>query len=205
MNNRYSIGLLIERIQKFAPEMDGVFLFSDLCNLIGAKTEVQNTKVINRLIKEGVLKKIQKGIYTTLKPDLWVLASRLKKDAYVTMDSVLSKNALIGTVPEYSVSLAWTGRKKIVKTPFGLLRYFSIQKDLLFGIQTIRQGVRVADNEKAYLDLLYFYMKGARFVIDPLQEVTLEKLDIRKIKKYLKYYKNPKFIKFVKGLLHEFT
>ena len=49
------------------------------------------------------------------------------------------------------------------------------------GFSTLKNGVRVADNEKAYLDLLYFYMKGARYVFDPLHEVRVNKLNPKKI------------------------
>jgi hypothetical protein len=59
----------------------------------------------------------------------------------------------------------------------------------------------MADTEKAFIDLLYFYVKGARFLIDPLKDVNIEKLDRKKLLAYLKKYKNPKFVKFVKGFL----
>src|SRR5215831_1168898 len=103
------------------------------------------------------------------------------------MDSVLAKNGLVGTIPRYSVSLVYPGRKTTIETPFGSsVRYFSIRPDLIFGISTLKNGVKVADSEKAYLDLLYYYTKAARFVIDPLKDVSLWKLDLKKIKKYLK-------------------
>src|SRR4030095_14611221 len=101
-----------------------------------------------------------------------------------------------------SVVYGGTGRKTL-ETAFGSLRYFSIKKDLMFGTTFLKNGVVAADSEKAYLDLLYFYMKGARFVIDPLQDVALWKLNRKKLRKYLKAYKNPKFVKFVEGLVRE--
>ena len=116
------------------------------------------------------------------------------------MDSLLAKNGLIGTIPEKMISaVTRRPRREIIKTPFGSIRYFSIKKELFFGLAPYRQGIRVADNEKAYLDLLYYYTKGARFVIDPLQEVNVQKLNRRKINLYLKRYRNPKFVRFVQG------
>ncbi len=197
---------LIERLQKLGPLLGGVFSFGDLCNLIGAGSEVKNAKVIDRLIRQGLLQRIFRGFYVTKNFDLWVLGARIKKNAYVSMDSVMAKNGLVGTIPERSVSLVYPGRKTVIETTQGFsIRFFSIQPDLLFGFSNLENGVKVADNEKAYLDLMYFYMKGARYVFDPLSEVNLQKLNRKKLMSYLKRYKNPKFIKFVKGLINEDT
>jgi len=204
MKNRLSINTIIERINAFGPDMGGVLSFADLWNLLGLKSSDRVAKVVDRLMREKVLFKIQRNVYATKNPDLWILASRLKKGSYISMDSVLAKNALIGTIPTYTVSSVYAGAgRKTVETPFGSLRYFSIKKDLIFGISRLKNGVEVADSEKAYLDLLYFYMKGARYVIDPQRDVSLWKLDLKKLKKYLKAYKNPKFVSFVEGLIRE--
>jgi predicted transcriptional regulator of viral defense system len=203
MKKAYSLPLILERVQKLGPSLGGVFLFSDLCNLIGAPTDVANAKVVGRLIRQGVLQKIQRGVYATKEAELWLLGSRIKPEAYISMDSVLAKNGLIGTIPARSVSLVYPGRKLVLETSLGLIRFFSIKRDLIFGLQTLTGGIKIADSEKAYLDLLYFYTKGARFVIDPLNEVNLTRLNLRKVKKYLARYKNPKFIQFVKGQIDE--
>jgi hypothetical protein len=62
--------------------------------------------------------------------------------------------------------------------------------------------VAVADNEKAYLDLLYYYMRGYRFNIDPFIDVNVSKLDKKKYFSYLKKYKNPKFVKFAERMVY---
>lgn len=203
MNKTNNIGSLVSKITRFAPSLGGVFTFSDLWNLIGLSSSDRNAKVINRLVREGILFKIRRGIYTTQNPDLWILASRLKKNACISMDSALAKNAVIGSVPLKSVCLIYPGPPQIVNTLFGQIQYFKIKKELIFGMRKMPNGAVVADDEKAYLDLLYYHCHGARFVIDPLTDVDVWKLDRNKIKKYLRLYKNPKFRKFVEGLLRE--
>ena len=204
MKRQISLTLLLERIQKFGSELGGVFTYSDLCILIGSGSDLKNKRTIARLLKEKVLFKVQRGFYVTAQVDLWVLASQIKKDSYISMDSALARNGLIGTIPAYRVSSVYPGAgRKAIETPFGSLRYFSIKKDLIFGTTRMKTGVRVADSEKAYLDTLYFYTKGVRFVMDPLRDVNRKKLDLKKLKKYLKAYKNPKFVKFVEGLIDE--
>lgn len=204
MKKHRSFPKLLERLQTLGPSLGGVFSFGDLCNLIGAGSEVKNAKVIKRLVREGLVQRVWRGFYSVKDPDLWVLGSRIKKDAYVSMDSVMAKNGLVGTLPERSVSLVYTGRKAVIETPRGFsLRFFSIQPDLFFGFSAMENGVKVADSEKAYLDLMYFYTKGTRYVFDPLNEVDLKKLNRKKLIGYLKRYKNPKFVKFVRGLMDE--
>lgn len=201
MNKRISINYLDKQIRTFSPDMGGVFTFADLWNLIGLQSSDRTAKVVSRLVREKILFKIRRDIYATPNADLWVIASRLKKNAAISMDSVLAKNALIGTVPAFSVSCITTGTADTIDTPLGRLRYFKIKKDLFFGTQKLKHGVVVTDSEKAYLDMLYYYNRGAGFVIDPLKDVDLWKLNKAKLNRYLKYYQNPNFRKFVKGVI----
>ncbi|HEX5033094.1 MAG TPA: type IV toxin-antitoxin system AbiEi family antitoxin domain-containing protein, partial [bacterium] len=192
----------LERVARLGPLQGGVFSYADLFNLLSAGSELQNKRAIRRLVREKVLRKVQRGFYTAGPVDLWVLATRLKPGAYVSMDSVLAKNGLVGTVPERSVSAVRPGSTGAsVQTPEGSLRYFGVRKDLAFGFAPRADGVLVADSEKAFIDLLYYYQKGARFVFDPRSEIKVRKLDPRRLKKYLQSYRNPKFLKFVEGVL----
>ncbi|HKY62545.1 MAG TPA: hypothetical protein VJR29_03925 [bacterium] len=202
MNDRLSIPALANQIKGFSPSLGGVFGFSDLWNLLGHRSSDRVAKVANRLVREGLLFKIRRGVYATRDADTWILASRLKKNVYISMDSVLARNGLIGTMPARSVSAVYPGPPQTLRTPIAQLRYFKIKKDLMFGTVGMANGVRVADNEKAFLDMLYYRSKGARFVADPIKDVDQWKLDEKKIRRYLKAYKNPKFRKFVEGLLN---
>jgi hypothetical protein len=204
MKKSQDLSSVLLKIQKFAPTQGGVFSYGDLFHLIGAGDELKNRRMINQLVKSGLLFKVQRGFYLSDKPDLWVLASRLKKDACISLDTVLAKEALLGSLPTGSVSATYSGiRKLVIKTPVGLIRYFSMQRNLQFGYNTLANGVRVADKEKAFLDILYFYAKGSKFAIDPVNEIDVRKLNKKKLKQYLKHYANPKFVKFVKGVVGE--
>jgi hypothetical protein len=205
MNNRQSTTPLLKKIEQFSSALGGVFSFSDLWNVIGLQSSDRTAKVINRLIREQILFKVQRGIYTTSDPDLWILASRFKENACISMDSVLAREGLTGSLPGKSVSLIYAGNTQIIETAFGRIRFFKIRKELIFGTRGRPGGVTTSNREKAYLDLLYYHVKGAHFVIDPLKDVDLWKLDFKVIHRYLRAYRNPKFIQFVKGTLHEHT
>lgn len=78
------------------------------------------------------------------------------------------------TLPEQSVSvISRSGRKQTIQTTAGIIRYFSIKKYFFeFGIELQKNGVKVSDCERTYLDLLYYYSKDSRFVFNPLTEVN---------------------------------
>ena len=194
---------IAKKLKLVETDLGGVLNFSDLWNLIGLSSSERTAKIVKKLIREGVIFKIRRDIYTTQNPDPWVLASRFKENACISLDSVLAKNGLIGTVPTRSVSLVYHGNTQTIETLFGRFRYFKIKKDLIFGTQKIKGGVTIADSEKAFIDLLYYHVKGNKFSIDPLTDIDLWKLDRAKIKKYLLAYKNPNFVKFVEGVLDE--
>ena len=203
MNYSKSFPVLISKIDRLSKDMGGVFSQADLANLVGLRSKLATARMLSRLVQSGVLLRAQRGFYTTQKFNLWQLAARIAPKSYLSMDSVLARNGLIGSVPEFSLSAVTVGRGRTIKTDQWRIRFCSIAENLFFGFQTNATGIRVADSEKAFLDLLYFYVKGVRFVIDPVQEVTVQKLNRRKIVQYLQKYKNPKFIKFVKGVLDE--
>jgi len=203
MKLRLKMAEVIQKIGSFSKDLGGVFTFSDLWPLIGLGSSDRTAKVVNRLVRDGVLFKVRRGLYVTRDADLWVLASRLRQGSYISLDSVLARNGLIGTIPSASVSAVSTGNPKTVETPVGRVRFFKIKPDLIFDLAKAPNGVVVAGNEKAYLDMLYYHVKGVRFVVDPLKDIDLWKLDRTKLRKDLKRYRNPKFRRFVEGLIRE--
>lgn len=191
------------KIDKVSAQASGVLSYAELSSIIASGSTVQNSRIISRLIRENVLTKIQRGFYTTKEFDIQLLASRIEPDCYISMDTVLADTAIIGTVPKRIISAVRIDKRKgRISTPLGDIVFHSVKRSLYFGIETKRNGVKKAVPEKAYLDLLYFYQKGARFVIDPLKEIDLSKLDKTLIKKFLVKYENPKFVKFVKGQIY---
>lgn len=192
-----------QKIASLSQRLGGIFLIADLSNLLGPMSPLAFMRSVRQLVKAGVLIKIQRGIYATPQFDLWQLAARVAPGAYVSMDNILARNGLVGTVPAYSLSLVDTRRGRTLSTSGGMIRSFSIQPELFFGFAREKNGIAVASSEKAFLDLLYFYTKGHRFVIDPRSEVDTSRLDHGQLMRYLKRYKNPKFVRFVKGVCDE--
>lgn len=193
---------ILQNLQKFQNELGGVFTFVDLYNLIGFHHAASNQKAINRLIKNKILTRVKRGLYVTANFDLWHLAIRIQNNSYISMHSVLAKKGLTGTLSHNRVDIVTTGLGKTITFQNYRIRIVKISKDLFFGFQKIKNGICVADPEKAFLDILYYHSHGHKFAIDPVQEIDIEKLNKTKLSKYLSRYKNPKFVQFVKGVLN---
>ncbi len=201
MNKSLGLAASVERIMEFAPKVGGVFSVADLSSIIAGGSNLNNQRMIGRLVRAGIVSRVMKGLYATKSCDLWILSARANERSYVSMDSALARHGLTGSVPQRSLSVVCTGRKRTVKAPNGSIHYYSIAPKFFFGFAKLTSGVDIADPEKAFIDLLYFYVKGGRFLIDPLKDVNTQKLDKKKLFAYLKRYKNPKFVTFVKGIL----
>ncbi len=200
MKKRISIIPITEKLRGYDSEMGGVYTTADLYNLIGELDLEAKRRTLRRLLREGVLSRVARGTYMSKNPDLGVLASALIPQGYISADNILAKNGLIGTVPAKRMIIVSPKRKRVYSTPYGEIWNLQIQKNLMFGFTEARGGMKLADNEKAFLDLLYYFQKGMRFVVDPYGGIDVWKLNSKKLKKYLKKYKNPKFVKFVENI-----
>ena len=70
----------------------------------------------------------------------------------------------------------------------------------MFGF-LVDDGVRNANAEKAFLDTLYFHLRGRRYPFDIYSDMAVERFDLTRVREYLGRYRNPKFVAFVEGVL----
>ena len=173
-----------------------------------------NTK-INRLVKEGKLLKIKKGIYETndsVNP--FYLTNILYGPSYISFQSVLS---LYGLIPErvYSITCATLNKhkSKIFKNTFGTFVYKDVPESVYpYAVDRINENgycYYIAKREKALCDLLYEYspinsikeFKALLFEDLRLNEEEFENLDMSLLVKIAELYNstNTKFlIKFLR-------
>lgn len=199
MNN----GILnAELIRKYSPSLGGVFSLSDLKGLFPLLPQNVFYRRMTILEKAGILKRFTRGIYLAENFNISVLSQKISPESYVSFETVLAKNMIIGTLPARELKAVKVGKKrKYVSNDFSIV-HFGIERKLFFGFETV-DGINFATKEKALLDTLYFHIRGVRFYFDIYSDIDLEKIDTNIIKKYLSKYKNPKFVKFVKGYLKE--
>ncbi|MDW8309626.1 MAG: hypothetical protein RMK20_09655 [Verrucomicrobiales bacterium] len=152
--------------------------------LVGEVNRANLCRQLSRWVNDGRLVQLRRGWYVLaepfrkLQPHPFLLANRLKKASYVSLQSALAEHGLI---PEHVpvVTSVTTGRPEELRTPLGTFLYSHVQPSW-FHSYTRRelrggQSAFVATPEKALLDLVYL-TPGAD-ALDYLRELRLQNLD----------------------------
>ena len=188
------------KTEKWSADMGGVYSLSDLRNLLNETNPVSLFRRIKPLEQEGVLRRFIRGYYVCRSFNPYVLCSRIYPKSYLSLTTVLAQELMIGQVPSRTIYAVKTGKKRVFSSIGYTLLYFGITPGLLFGYEG-KKGIRTATPEKAFLDTLYFYQKGAPFTFDIYQDLDISKLNRTTILSMLERYKNPRFVSFAKGYL----
>ena len=136
-----------------------------------------------RWVKSGKLIQLRRKLYVLstqyqkIKPHPFLIANRIKKASYISLQSALEHHGLI---PEYvpSITSISTGRPEEVVTPLGSFIFRHIKKELFSSYQLIdlgeEQSAFIATPEKALLDLLYLTSSSDKS--EYLRELRLQNL-----------------------------
>jgi len=136
---------------------------------------------LSRWVKSRNLIQLRRGVYALseryqkVRPHPFLVANRLKRASYVSLQSALG---YYGLIPEYvpSVTSITTGRPENISNSFGAFIFKHIKKTLFFGYKAVDlgdgQSAFLALPEKALLDLVYL-TPGAD-VPDYLRELRLQ-------------------------------
>ncbi len=136
-------------------------------------------------VNTGYVLQLRRGLYTLAPPyrkatpDRFLVANRLVRGSYVSLESALSHHGLIPEFGFPAVQSVTPGRTQRLETPLGSFVYRGLRPSLLHGYRQEErpngQRVLVATPTKALLDLLYL-TPGSD---DPayLEELRLQNLD----------------------------
>ncbi|PIR25799.1 MAG: hypothetical protein COX62_04680 [Deltaproteobacteria bacterium CG_4_10_14_0_2_um_filter_43_8] len=191
-----------EVIADFLVKNEGVFSTSELQTLLQVGSKLQFYREVSKLEKEGILTSFIRGIFVSQNPNLEVLSQRLQAKSYLSLGTALSKHMLIGSVPAKTVYAIKIGKKRKYQSTYGEIIHLGISPHLFFGFE-VSNGIWMANKEKAFLDTLYYHLKGQRYSFDIFSDIALEKLNLKIIDRYLKKYKNKKFVSFVRSFFHD--
>lgn len=118
-------------------------------------------------------------------PTIEVLALALRSPSYISFESALYHHGILSQSPRGHLTVAVTGRPGVTATPLGNIAWIHLKSSLLWGFD----AQRMADPEKAYVDLLYIRSKQGRL---PLTEVLYtDELDAARLTTYAKQYPRP--------------
>ncbi len=187
----------IEFIQTLRGFNKPYFTLADLEKILKMKRDSLYV-TLNRLVKSGVLIRLQRGVY---QPEFQGLelektANELYYPSYLSFESALSRYGILSQIP-YTLTFATTRRSKKLLLAGIEVEYRQLKKEYFFGY-ILDNGIYIAEPEKALLDQLYMMSKGK--VSSDVSEWSLVAL---KKNKFLQYSK--KFPRTVRSKAKELT
>lgn len=186
--------MYLREYQKFTSVeegVEGVFTLPDFRVLYPDDSAATRFRKVDALIQAGELIRIKKGVYARPDADLRRVSQRIAPEAYLSLGTVLADEGLIGSIPGRRVWAVVSGRPRRFVSPLGTVEHVSLAPHLLFGWE-VKNGMRTALPEKAWLDTLYLAYKGRKLSFDPLEDVDWERLDRARWTEYLSAYE-PRF------------
>jgi predicted transcriptional regulator of viral defense system len=152
--------------------------------LAGQVNPIHVRRQLSRWTKAGRLYQLRRGLYALappfqkIKPHPFVIANRMVRGSYVSLQSALAHYGLIPEHVPIIISVT-TARPARWETPLGSYEFRHIKADLLRGYRLVElsegQQAFVATPEKALLDLVYLQPGGDK--PDYLRELRLQHLE----------------------------
>jgi len=166
---------------------------------------------LSRWTKSGRIYQLRRGLYAIappyqkVKPHPFLIANRLQRPSYVSLQSAL---AFYGMIPDtiHSTLSVTAGRPERLETPLGTFEFRHIKPGLLSGYRMTEldgQEALVAAPEKALLDLVYLTPGGE--APEYLQELRLQNLDrinLAELHRLVGVFGTPKLRKAVEIMTH---
>jgi hypothetical protein len=190
----------IQLIKQFATPLRGVFLISDLIQLMADPHKTAVYRRIAALEEAGLLVRFIKGVYVSDDVDLATLNQKICSESYVSFGTVLAEHQIIAAQPLQELDAVKPGKTRIHETRPLRIRQFGVAPHLMFGFEHA-QGINRATPEKALLDTFYFQLHGASFSFDLKKDIRWRRVDRDILHVYLQEYRNPKFVVYVEGLM----
>jgi predicted transcriptional regulator of viral defense system len=161
------------------------FTIADLEKITGMERKSLYV-TLNRLVKRGVLERAARNVYIIAGEPTRVeaVAGQVYFPSYFSFESALSRFGILNLVP-YTFTFATTRKTKKLTLLGRSIDYRHIREELFFGFE-LKDGMYLAEPEKAFLDLVYFSTFGKGSL--PAEEMDLRSLSRQKLDKYSKRF-----------------
>jgi predicted transcriptional regulator of viral defense system len=172
------------RFNQFAQYLRSVTVFDSSLVLPFYESPQQAQRQLSDWTRAGKVLQLRRGVYAfpppyaDERPLTYVVANRLVRPSYVSLQSALSH---YGLIPEHvaSVTSVTTGRPITVRNDFGRFIYRHVKTEFFFGFHCLQlsrgQFAFLGTPEKALLDLLYLTPGGDDEAY--IRELRLQNLD----------------------------
>jgi predicted transcriptional regulator of viral defense system len=177
--------------------------FKQLKEVAGTTYSIEELRNrIALLSKKGWLLRLKKGLYVII-TDIsslgfsdvseYIIAQALNKESYISFENALQYHSMFDQMLTTVSSVTHTRARTYTVEKDKTYRFFHIRNELYFGFSEERvsgQIVRIAEREKALLDMLYFQSTSsltASVVLEKLQEHRHD-IDFHRLKQYAQRY-----------------
>ncbi|MBM3209271.1 hypothetical protein FJZ40_03195 [Candidatus Shapirobacteria bacterium] len=171
----------IEIIDKIRQYVKDWYSLKDLAQILPVKKTGLRT-VVGRLVKRGVLQKINRGKYAVygknISPEK--IACQIYYPSYLSLRTTLSRNGVINQIPR-QIQLVTSRKSHRTYISGNEIVYRQIRPDLYWGY--FQQS---AYPEKALLDLLYYVSLGKDTI--SLNELDLSRLDKKRLQSFARKF-----------------
>lgn len=175
------------------------FTLSDFDRLFNFQNQNSLYKRIQRLEKEGIIKKLIKGkyLFQLIPNNDYLTANFLYQPSYISLESALSFYGIITGFP-YRITSLTVKKTRNINIDQKEFIYSHIDADLFWGYEK-KDGFLIADKEKALLDYLYFYTKGLR-TFDQ-DEFDFKEVNNKRLRAYEKRFRKDNLSEIVKKII----
>ena len=181
-----------------------VFTLSELADAL-KMDKMALAVALNRLVKKDLVDKGFRGQYINpfVTYDSLKIALDYRRPSYVSMEFALSGDIYKQNIYTHTIVTTRKVKSEVMTLGNWFVEYHHISPKLFFGFWEHSSGIKIAEPEKAVLDMIYFrYFKGdysLNSLLSELDDMFLEELDKDKLFRYAERF-GPQMIGFVKKL-----
>jgi len=181
--NSYNLSIITKKI------LESEFIVLNgrvLQDITDIRNKASFSSIIKNLISSKILLRLEKDKYlvNNRSVDLFNLANLLYSPSYISFETALNFYGILSQFP-YELSSATsrkTAEKKINDQQYS---YTHLKPDLFFGFVK-KNGILIANPEKALLDQIYLAQKGFKKI--NLEEYDFSTIKKGRLKEYYSYY-----------------
>jgi hypothetical protein len=165
-----------------------VFRMNDIALLLNS-VDIFLSQKLNKLVKEGLLLNLRKGIYAKKDYNPAELACILYTPTYISLNYVLARNSVVFQFDSAITNISYLTRE--VEVDNQRIEYRKVKKEILLNTAGIicKDNINIATPERAFLDTLYLF--------GDVYFDNLNALDYNKIQELLSIYKSKRIETYI--------
>lgn len=167
------------------------FQAGDVARVLGIRLNSAYV-LCSRYVRRGLFVRLKKNSYalterwqSLTREDLFRIANFLQVPSYISFTTALAFFNVTTQVQKDFIESAALQRTRVFEVRGREFRYFKLKKSLYFGFQR-KEGIFIADKEKAFLDSFYLFSLG-KYPLD-LGALDTGALDRAKIRGWMQRY-----------------